>query len=241
MPHRKLLVLALLASLSAACAPQAEDTTQTAEPTPEITAEQTVTAVAVYRVEFTPTWTKANFPFEYPDTSLLHKPHFSGWIGTGHDAGFRLFQEGALPTPGLEALSEQGKHSPLDAEIAAAIAAGHALESSRSDPLKDFGKTVVFEVKVDQAHPLVSAAAMIAPSPDWFAGVEATNLLENGAWVPSKTVEVMAWDSGGDDGATYLADDRNNDPKKPTTPAGTSHFVQDGKAMPVGRLVFTRL
>jgi hypothetical protein len=193
-----------------------------------------------YRVELTPLWTKANFPFEYPDTSLIHKPHFSGMIGTAHNDGYRIYAEGQLPTPGLEHLSEEGKHSPLDDEIKAAITAGTALALSESDPLKDFTKTSTMEISVDDAHPMAAIVAMIAPSPDWFAGVD-VNLMENGAWAASKTVDVSAWDSGGDDGMTFLADDKDNNPKKPTTLNTSKHFLKDGKPQPVARLTFTKM
>lgn len=194
-----------------------------------------------YRVELTPLWTKENFPFEYPDTSLIHKPHFSGLIGAAHNAKLHLFMEGQMPSPGLERLSEEGKHAPLDAEINAAITAGDALALTESDPLKDFSQTATTEVTVDDAHPMVSLVAMIAPSPDWFAAVSDVNLMENGAWVASKTVDAAAWDSGGDDGTTYLAGDKDNNPKKPTSLNKGSHFMKDGKSMPVGRITFTRL
>lgn len=194
-----------------------------------------------YRVEFTPLWTKDSFPFEYPDTSLIHKPHFSGLIGTAHNSSYHLFAEGQMPTPGLERLSEMGKHDPLDAEIRAAIAAGDALALTESEPLKDFATTATAEIEVDGAHPMVSLVAMIAPSPDWFAGVADVSLQENGDWAASKTVDLSAWDSGGDDGATYLADDKDASPKKPTTLNKSRHFLKDGNPLPVGRLTFTRL
>ena len=196
---------------------------------------------AKYQVVFTPLWTKANFPFEYPDTSLIHKPHFSGLIGTAHNASYNLFKDGVAPTPGLERLSEMGKHDPLDAEINAAIAAGNALALSESGPLKDFSQTANTEVAVDDAHPMVSLVAMIAPSPDWFAGVSDVNLIENGAWTANKTVDFYAWDSGGDDGTTYLADDVDTSPKKPSQASADQHFMKDGKVRPVGRLTFTKL
>lgn len=37
---------------------------------------------------------------------------------------------------------------------------------TESGPLKDFSQTVTAEVMVDEAHPMVSLVAMIAPSPD---------------------------------------------------------------------------
>lgn len=240
----KLLSLAIASVALSACQKPAPETpaTDAAPPAAETTAapEAAMPAAIKYKVVFTPAWTKSNFPFEYPDTSLIHKPHFSGWIGTAHNDGYHLFKQGAMPTPGLERLSEMGKHDPLDAEINAAIAAGNAVALSESEPLKDFSQTASFEISVDDAHPWASAVAMIAPSPDWFAGAD-VDLWENGAFVDSKTVEVMAWDSGGDDGATYLADDIDTQPKKPSMAATDKHFMKDGKTMPVGTLTFTKL
>ena len=62
-----------------------------------------------YRVEFTPLWTKASFPHEYPDTSLIHKPHFSGLIGTGHNAGYHLFADGPDADAGPRAALGDGQ------------------------------------------------------------------------------------------------------------------------------------
>jgi hypothetical protein len=242
------LALAMLIALGVgACKPQAqEEETAGMSATDVDTAAPADTAMpqagpATYRVEFTPLWTKANFPLEYPDTSLLHKPHFSGLIGTAHNASYHIVVDGQMPSPGLERLSEQGKHDPLDDEINAAIAAGNALALTESDPLKDFSQTATAEVTVDDPHPMVSLVAMIAPSPDWFAGVSDVNLMENGAWVASKTVEANAWDSGGDDGTTYLADDKDTNPKKPTGLNTSPHFTKVGKPMPVARITFTRM
>jgi Spondin_N len=241
----KLLTVMMLAALGfGACKPQAAENETAGTPAASNdTATNAATPQAApvkYRIELTPLWTKANFPFEYPDTSLIHKPHFSGLIGTAHNANYHIFVEGQMPTPGLERLSEMGKHDPLDAEINSAIAAGNALALTESDPLKDFTKTATAEVTVDDAHPMVSIVAMIAPSPDWFAGVSDVNLMENGAWVASKTMDVKAWDSGGDDGTTYLADDVDTNPKKPTSLNKSRHFLKDGQPMPVARITFTK-
>jgi hypothetical protein len=149
-------------------------------------------AGADYTIVVRSTWTKANHPFEYPEAGALTGPHFSGIIGTSHRAGYSVFGDGTLPTPGLEKLSEEGKHSPLDEEIRAAISRGNAGMLFESGPLKDFADSVVTTVHVDAAHPMVSFVAMVAPSPDWFTGVADLNLMENGQWVGSKSVQLPA-------------------------------------------------
>jgi hypothetical protein len=161
-------------------------------------------------------------------------------IGAAHNASYSIFTEGSTPTPGLERLSEQGKHDPLDAEINAATAAGTAGPIFTTGPLKDFADSLVGTVQVDSAHPMVSLVMMVAPSPDWFTGVSNVNLMENGAWVASRTMDLLAYDSGGDDGTTYKAGDKDTNPKKPTSKASTPHFVVNGVAVPVGSVTFIK-
>jgi hypothetical protein len=190
---------------------------------------------AEYTVIIKSTWTKATHPFEYPSGA-----HFSGMIGASHNAKYSIFAIGRRPTPGLERLSEEGKHSPLDTEIKAAIDQGNALMLFESGGLKNWKDSMVSTVRVDPAHPLVDVVNMVAPSPDWFTGATEVNLVENGAWVSRRTLRLPAYDSGGDDGKTYKAPNRDANPKKPTTRAATRHFVVHGRVKPVATLTFVR-
>jgi hypothetical protein len=88
----------------------------------------------------------------------------------------------------------------------------------------------------------VSLVAMIAPSPDWFAGVKDVNLIENGQWVAEKTIDLLPYDSGGDDGTTYRAGDADTNPKKLTSAqTGNPHFDIGGKVLPVATVTFRKL
>lgn len=195
----------------------------------------------VYKVTLTSQWTEKNFPLDYPQANLVSGPHFSGLIGASHGSGFQLYQEGRMPSPGIERLSEEGKHDPLNQEIQTAINQGQAGFLIESGPLRDFSQNVETMVKVNDQNPMVSAVAMIAPSPDWFAGAQNILLKEKGAWVQSQQVTLYAYDSGGDEGQTYKAPDMDNQPKKPTHLAkDNAHFLKDGKLAPVGTLTFTR-
>lgn len=205
------------------------------------TTQPPMAETAQYSVTFTRLWTDQTHPFEYPEAGVLTGPHFSGLIGATHGNDYAIFKEGTPPTPGLEKLSEEGKHSPLDQEIKDAIAAGKAGALFETGPIRDASKTEAVTVTVSSQFPMVSAVAMIAPSPDWFAGVVDVNLIEGGQWVSSKTVDLAAYDSGGDDGTTYKAADKDNNPKKPTATASAPHFVVNGNRPPVGRLVFTKM
>src|SRR6266568_1945567 len=193
------------------------------------------TAPAEYTVIVKSTWTKTTHPFEYPSGA-----HFSGMIGASHNAKYSVFAVGRRPTPGLERLSEEGKHSPLDTEIQSAIDQGNALMEFESGGLKNWKDSMVSTVRVDSAHPLVDVVNMVAPSPDWFTGATNVDLAENGGWVARKTLTLPAYDSGGDDGKTYKAPDRDTNPKKPTTRLADRHFVIHGRVKPVAILIFVR-
>ena len=232
-PSTHLLVSLTLAASLAACGKEAPKPGPAAAAPP---ARQVMPAgPAEYRIVVKSTWTPANQPYEYPSGA-----HFSGLIGASHNANYSIFEVGRRPTPGLERLSEEGKHSPLDDEIRAAIEAGTALAMFETGGLKNFKDSLVTTVRVDAKHPLVSVVNMVAPSPDWFTGAESVNLAENGGWVKTRTLVLPAYDSGGDDGTTYKAADRNTNPKKPTSRAATRHFVVKGKVRPVATIRFTR-
>lgn len=212
--------------------------TDTAQPMTESMASES----AQYSVTFTRLWTDKTHPFEYPEAGVLTGPHFSGLIGATHADGYQIFKEGTPPTPGLEKLSEEGKHSPLDQQIKDAINGGTAGVLFETGPIRDASKTETVNVMVSSQFPMVSAVAMVAPSPDWFAGAANVNLMgEDGKWVSSRSVDMFAYDSGGDDGTTYRAKDKDTNPKKPTTTASASHFLINGKSAPVGRLTFTKM
>ena len=54
---------------------------------------------------------------------------------------------------------------------------------------------------------------MVAPSPDWFLGVNSLSLLEEGSWVDSVVIELFAYDAGTDSGAIYTSPDEATDPR----------------------------
>lgn len=226
--------------LVAACAKKEADASGMGKDTTMAMGSAMGDGAVQYTVIVKSRWTKANFPLEYPEPGVLSGPHFSGLIGTAHTAGYDIFTEGTPPTPGLEHLSEEGKHSPLDAEIRAAVSAGTALALFETDALRNFSDSLVGTVAADAKHPMVSVVAMIAPSPDWFTGVREVNLMENGQWVASRTLDLYAWDSGGDDGTTYKAPDKDTNPKKPTMKNNSPHFLVNGNAQPVGSITFIK-
>jgi hypothetical protein len=189
-----------------------------------------------YQVVFERTWSEETHPQDFP---LL--AHFSPVIGLTHDGRYEPFRAGATPSAGLEHLCEEGKHQPLDAEIRAAVAKGDAgalIETA--EPLRSVPGRATASFTVDAAHPMVSLAAMIAPSPDWCAIAADVALRENGEWVAKKTVALEAWDAGTDSASSYRASDDDTQPRMPIRLNELPYFVKDGKRVPVGTVTFIR-
>src|SRR5437879_5517333 len=105
---------------------------------------------AEYTVVLKSTWTPKTHPFQYPKGA-----HFSGLIGASHNASYSIFALGRRPTPGLERLSEEGKHSPLDTEIRTAIDQGNALALFESGGLQNFKDSMIATVRDAHTRPLV--------------------------------------------------------------------------------------
>ncbi|GLG92490.1 Uncharacterized protein GBIM_00179, partial [Gryllus bimaculatus] len=71
----------------------------------------------------------------------------------------------------------------------------------------------------DANHSRVSLMARMAPSPDWFVGLDSFELCVGGAWLDSITLEADPLDAGTDNGFTFTA------PNWPTEPQGTVYRV----------------
>jgi hypothetical protein len=192
---------------------------------------------AHYQVSFERTWSSKTHPKDFPILA-----HFSPVIGVTHGEGYSPFHEGGTASPGLKRLCEEGTHQPLDDEIRAAIAAktaGALIETP--DPIRDVPAKAVASFEIDPAHPMVSIAAMIAPSPDWCAMTADVMLLENGQWVANKTVTLYAWDAGTDSGTSYRAFDKETEPRGTIQLSDAPYFLKKDKTrIPVGQVTFVR-
>ena len=135
-------------------------------------------------------------------------------------------------------VSEHGTKTQLLAEVNAAIALGTA-NRTLSGPGAAGAGSATLRFQIDRTHPLVTLVTMIAPSPDWFAGVRGLPLIENGQWVQGKTVPVFAWDTGTDSGATFASPDLVTVPRGVLTRIVTPPLATNGSAPPMGTFTFT--
>src|SRR6185503_15666598 len=123
-------------------------------------------ATARYRVTFDASWSAQSHPTDIP-----RNPHFSRLIGGTHRATVKFWEAGSLASEGIRLMAEQGRTSPLDTEVEAAIAGGHAQRVLVGDGIDRSPDRIVLDFEISRDFPLVTLVSMLAPSPDWFVGV----------------------------------------------------------------------
>ncbi len=205
---------------------------RTAPPPPQLPADTQTRYVAIFEAA----WSAATHPQDFPDD-----PHFSPMIGATHLAGTRFWEPGGPASEGIERMAEEGSVSPLDAEIAAAQAAGQAETLIRGGGLSPSPGTETVEFDITTAFPYLTLVTMVAPSPDWFVGVSALPLIANGEWLNEVVIALSPWDAGTDSGTTYESDNADMVPQAPISPLQTAPVVVNGSVPPFGRFIFRRL
>jgi hypothetical protein len=189
-----------------------------------------------YQVTFDAVWSEQTHPDDFPSN-----PHFSGLIGATHNENVTFWDVGELASPGIKNMAETGAKQPLDSEIQAAIDDGTAFKLLSGEGINPSPGSVSLVFKVRERHPLVTLVSMIAPSPDWFIGIDSLNLFENGTFVDEKTVVLYAFDAGTDSGTTYTSPDLPTDPPEPIFLIEGYPFFYGGELIPLGTYTFTKI
>lgn len=182
--------------------------------------------VALYEVHFEATWSPATHPTDFPPG-----PHFSGLVGGTHDDLVGFWQEGDLASPGIEAMAENGVQSTLSNEVA--NDGGDFVLLGGDMPFSPGSRTLQFTI--DQLAPRVTLVSMLAPSPDWFVGVDGLLLWDRG-WRPEVVVDLFPYDAGTDSGPTFLSPDADTQPAEPIAELTGFPFAGTG---PVGSFTFS--
>jgi spondin N len=216
--------------------PARQTTTELPPPAPPAPTPAPTPSTARYEVVFDSTWSRESHPTDFPDDA-----HYSGLIGGTHAASVVFWREGALASEGIRRMAERGSKSPLDQEVNDAIAAGAAQFLLSGGNLGTTPGTVRLEFEVSQTHPLVSLVTMVAPSPDWFVGVDGLALFENGAWVSERRVDLHAFDAGTDSGVSYKSPDQETLPHRPIARLTGYPVAANGGVAPFGTFTFRRI
>ncbi|XP_066505441.1 spondin-2a isoform X2 [Hoplias malabaricus] len=165
---------------------------------------------ASYILVFTGNWSPQTFPKQYP---LFRPPaQWSKLVAVTHTDQYRLWQEGALASPGVQHFAELGVTLELvkDAKDGRKRRAVGAMYRTAGIP-SGVGHSST-ELVLNPRNPLLSFMVKVIPSPDWFVGVNSLNLCEGGQWKPEVTFDLHPFDAGTDSGFTFSS------PNFPTMP-----------------------
>lgn len=183
---------------------------------------------------FSSTWSQDTHPDDFPGNA-----HYSPLVGATHVVPGLIWSPDSLATPGIESMAETGGTSVLSGEIDAYKIDGTAQFQIDGPGLNTSPDDATLMFDITTAQPLVSIVTMVAPSPDWFAGVNSLNLFDGGAWADSVTVTAYAYDAGSDDGTTYTADNLEANPHQPIFRIEDSPFKVNDNVIPLGDFTFT--
>jgi hypothetical protein len=189
---------------------------------------------AEYDVVFNATWSATTHPTDFPSGA-----HWSGLVGGCHNTSVEFWRPGATSIVGIQNVAELGSKTALLAEVNTAITAGTANRTLSGGGITGGSGTVSLRFQIDRTHPLVTLVTMVAPSPDWFAGVCGLPLIENGQWVPSKTVVLYPYDTGTDSGTTFNSANLVTTPRGVLTRIVTPPLGTNGVTPPMGTFTFT--
>jgi hypothetical protein len=189
-----------------------------------------------YEVTFDALWSEETHPDNFPSN-----PHFSGLIGASHNDQVYFWKEEEIASPGIKNMAETGSKNPLNEEISKAILEKNALSLVSGGGINPSPGSTSVTFKVSENFPLVSLVTMIAPSPDWFVGVDSLNLYENGSFVDEKIIILYAYDAGTDSGINYTSPDELTDPPMPIFLIEGYPFIYENELVPIGSFNFNKL
>jgi len=196
-------------------------------------------STATYNIEFESVWESvANNPTTGQSTiDLPGGAHWSDLVITTHKTAGTFLMMGAAASPGIESVAETGGTSTFQTEVNNNTDANQFINGGGLGTAK--GTLTENGLQVSEDFPLVSLASMIAPSPDWFIGINGLTLRSgnnavNNGWKGTFSVDVFPYDAGTEDGDGYSGD--NNDTNGViTSRSNTTPF----NANKIGTITFT--
>lgn len=169
----------------------------------EVKTPEPVLAYVSYKVILTTKWTA-------PDFTVPPLAHLTTLVGMVHAKDTFLWSD-RQASVGLEFVAEVGSTPRLMRELDTMIVKQKALYQFAVLPPVING-SVEFPLTFTPGFPAISFASMIAPSPDWFTGINNYSLLQNNQWVEDITIELILYDAGSEEGDIF---GYNNPPSIP--------------------------
>lgn len=193
---------------------------------------------ARFEVVFDSTWSAQTHPGAWPANA-----HWSGPVGGVHNHAVHFWREGEGASEGIRLMAERGQQGTLASEIQRAITAGNALFTLTASGLDSPAQRIIpFPKATTLEYPLLTLCSMIAPSPDWFAGVTALPLVSSdGKWIQEQSVQLYGFDAGTDSGADFTSPDLVTVPRGVVTRFAGYPALIDGAIVPFGTLTVRRI
>ena len=109
-------------------------------------------------------------------------------------------------------MAETGGKSTLKDEISDIQNAGNSNYLIDESGISSGSQSVSMTFEASQDFPLLSLVSMIAPSPDWFIGINSLSLFNDYTWVESQIIELKVYDAGSDSGLRFSSANQKTDP-----------------------------
>lgn len=152
-----------------------------------------------FRATLTTHWNRTDFPTQYPSGA-----HWSSPIGTVHNEQVIFWRKNNLPASnGIEVMAESGGTEPFSVEVEAARDNGYSQGLIKMNNISGGSGSSSIEFATFDSFTLFTLVSMIAPSPDWFVGVDSIDLRPNGEWIDSLEIQLPLYDAGTDAGLTF--------------------------------------
>lgn len=177
---------------------------------------------ATYELTFTSNWTNSTFPTNYPSNA-----HFSPLVGLTHNSNGTIFKTGNNASEGIISMAESGSKVSLKEEIAKIQNVGYSAYLIDELGLGVDEQIITITFESSQDFPLLSIVSMVAPSPDWFVGVNSLVLFENNQWLEDETIELKVYDAGSDSGDGFKSDNFKSSPVEVITLLSTNRSLTD--------------
>jgi hypothetical protein len=176
-----------------------------------------IDSIASYKIYITGIWAM-------PQHTIPVNVHFTQFVGLIHGDEAAIYKLGALASKGVENVAEIGNSTVLKNEMDSLIAANKALGKFFLTIAGAIGKDST-SASINIKNPKISFVSMLAPSPDWFVGIDSYNLIQNGKWITDITIPVYGYDAGTEDGDVFGYANPATVPQQPIslmTPANAS-------------------
>jgi len=149
---------------------------------------------------------------------------FTPLLALTHGPQAVMFRTGLAASLGMEVLAETGATSVVENEAAIFGIADLLRDMAKGknlQPQDSFTFTILAEGELSH----LSLAAGIAPSPDWFVGLDSLNLCQDGVWLEAHAGDLRTFDAGTNSAQSPGAD------RLETNPQGPVAYIPGGPAL----------